>query len=63
MPLIEIQVLISAIGVVVSGVTGYFGIKVALAEVRRDISASKENIRKLEERMNRLEEPYFNRRT
>lgn len=59
MPIVEIQLLISAAGIILSGVGGYMGIKVALAEVRKDIAANKENHEKLEERVTRLERPYF----
>lgn len=62
MPIVEIQLLISAIGIILSGAGGYIGIKVALAEVRRDIEANVENHKKLEERVNRLERPYFEKR-
>lgn len=62
MPIVEIQLLISAVGIILSGVGGYMGIKIALAEVRKDIAAGKENHRRLEERVDRLERPYFEKR-
>jgi hypothetical protein len=55
----EVQVIISLGTVICSGISVYVGVKVALAEIRRDISFQQKQIDEYGERINRLEAGYF----
>jgi hypothetical protein len=55
----QLQVLIGALTIIGAAITGYVGIKVALAEVRKDIKNLGIIIDKLDKRIDRLENPYF----
>lgn len=58
----QLQLLIGAFTIIGAAITGYVGIKVALAEVRKDIKSLNELCEKLDRRVDRLESPYFNER-
>lgn len=58
----QLQLLIGAFTMIGAAITGYVGIKVALAEVRKDIKSVNQACDKLEKRLDRLETPYFDRR-
>lgn len=58
----QLQLLIGAFTMIGAAITGYVGIKVALAEVRKDIKNLNEACSKLERRLDRLENPYFESR-
>lgn len=58
----QLQVLIGALTMIGAAITGYVGIKVALAEVRKDIKTLNWLVEKLDERIDRLESPYFKSR-
>jgi hypothetical protein len=55
----EVQVIISLGTVICSGISVYVGVKVALAEIRRDIVAQQKQLDQHDERLNRLEAGYF----
>lgn len=58
----QLQLIIGVFTILGAAVTGYVGIKVALAEVRKDIKNLNEACDKLEKRLDRLENPYFTSR-
>lgn len=58
----QLQLLIGVFTMIGAAITGYVGIKVALAEVRKDIKNLNQACEKLEKRLDRLENPYFNER-
>lgn len=58
----QLQLIIGALTMLGAAITGYVGIKVALAEVRKDIRGLGESCARLERRIDRLEDPYFNPR-
>lgn len=58
----QLQLLIGAFTIIGAAITGYIGIKVALAEVRKDIKNNDEEISRLDKRIDRLERPYFDRK-
>ena len=53
-----VQVVFSVIG---SAIAAYVGVRVAIAEMRRDIAALKETDEEIGDRVRRLEQPYFQR--
>lgn len=55
----EIQVLITFSGIIMSGLSAYVGVKVAIAEQKEKTANNREAIIKLESRMDRLERKYF----
>jgi len=68
----EIQIIISLITIIGSGVGVYVGVRVALAEIRKDIKAlenkdadiarlMERDFQDLRGRVSRLEEQYFNK--
>lgn len=57
----QLQLLIGVFTIIGAAITGYAGIKVALAEVRKDIVNLNEACEKVERRLDRLESPYFNK--
>lgn len=58
----EINVLIALAGMMGSGFSAYVGVRVALAEVKGDVRRLQEDVAHVEERVERLEKPYFERR-
>lgn len=56
-----IQLGLSVLTIIGAGVAVYVGVKVALAELRRDLSAQKDRITAVDSRVTRLENPYFER--
>jgi hypothetical protein len=56
---VEVQVIISLGTVICSGISVYVGVKVALAEIRRDIVAQQDRLEEHGRRLDRLEAGYF----
>lgn len=50
-----------AFSIVGSTLAAYVGVRVAIAEMRRDIASLKEADAKVDDRVKRLEQPYFER--
>ncbi len=59
----EIQLGLSVLTIIGAGIAVYVGVKVALAELRRDLAAQKDRITAISERITRLENPYFEGRS
>lgn len=59
--MVELNVLVAAVGVLASGLSAYVGVKVALAEIRGDVARHDRDLRKHDERIDRLEAPYFDK--
>jgi hypothetical protein len=55
----EIQLLVSLLTITGSGISVYVGVKVAIAEIRGDITRHEMQINSLQSRVDRLEKPYF----
>jgi hypothetical protein len=55
------QLIHIALSIAGSFLAAYVGVRVAIAEIRRDIAAVKEAHRGTVERVERLEQPYFQR--
>jgi len=55
------QLLTHVLSIAGSCVAAYIGVRVAIAEMRRDIAALKESHKGTVERVERLEQPYFQR--
>jgi hypothetical protein len=53
-----LQITVSIVG---AGLSAYVGVRVALAELKRDIANQKEAHKGIVERVERLEQPYFQR--
>jgi hypothetical protein len=53
-----LQITVSIVG---AGLSAYIGVRVALAEMKRDIANLKDADRGIVERVERLEQPYFQR--
>lgn len=53
-----IQITVSIVG---AGISAYAGVRVALAEMKRDIANLREADKGIVERVERLERPYFER--
>jgi hypothetical protein len=58
----QVQVLISVLTIAGSGLSVYVGVRVAIAEMRRDIRSHDKQLDEVRERIERLEKPYFFRR-
>jgi hypothetical protein len=59
---IDYQILIGALTIIFSGVGAYVGIKVGQAKIERDIVNLRESDKAHDQRISRLEEPYFRQR-
>jgi hypothetical protein len=55
----ELQLLISVLTIAGSGLSVYVGVRVAIAEMRRDIRNHERLLDDHKERIERLESPYF----
>ena len=55
----EYQIAISALTVLGAGFSVYVGVRVALSELRKDISTLTRDIVTLDARIKRIEDPYF----
>lgn len=59
----EITVLINMAGIMGAGVSAFVGVKVALAQVQRDVRNLEKSQEKAEKRLDRLEQRYFQSRS
>lgn len=59
--MMELQVAVALTGILGAGLSSYIGVRVALAEIRKDLEAQKERIGQNEKRLDRLEASYFDR--
>ena len=55
----ELNLLISIAGIMGSGISAYVGVRVALAEMRGDVKRLDKDVGMHDQRIARLEEPYF----
>jgi len=55
----EITVLINMAGIMGAGISAFIGVKVALAQVQRDVRNLEKSQEKAERRLDRLEQRYF----
>jgi len=58
---VELNILISLAGIIGAGFSSYYGVRIAQAEIRRDIAHHQDRIDDHHQRINRLEQPYFRR--
>lgn len=58
----EVTVLINMAGIMGAGISAFVGVKVALAQVQRDVRNLEKSQEKAERRLDRLEERYFRTR-
>jgi hypothetical protein len=57
--IVQIQLLISVLGIFGAGLASYVGVKVAIAEMRRDLKNHQERLDYQDRRLERLESPFF----
>jgi len=57
----ELNLLISLAGILGAGLSSYLGVKIAVAELRKDIQRIDHITEGHGDRLERLERPYFNR--
>lgn len=57
----ELQLLLSAITVIGAGISSYLGVRIALAELRKDVASLKETDIEHGKRLERLEAPFFSK--
>lgn len=55
----EIQVLITFSGIIMSGVSAYTGVKIAITELRSAVNQNKRDIEDLDKRIDRIEQKLF----
>lgn len=55
----DVQLILAVLTLVGSAFGSYLGVRIAIAESKKDIASLKDDLRDTNERVRRLEEPYF----
>lgn len=58
-PAVDYHLLLSILTVAAAGISSFVGVRVALAEARRDIRNLEKRLEDCDKRFDRLEEPFF----